>query len=38
MDAEPNGSGASPVDPQRGRLTPEQIDTPEAVFHVSQES
>ncbi len=24
--------------PQRCRLTPEQIDTPEAVFHVAQES
>src|SRR5438132_2378177 len=27
-----------PVGPQRGRLTSEQIDTPEAVFHVAQES
>jgi hypothetical protein len=26
------------VGPQRGRLTPEQIHTPEAVFHVAQES
>jgi len=26
-----------PVGPQRGRLTPEQIHTPEAVFHVAQE-
>ncbi len=27
-----------PVGPQRGRLTPGQIHTPEAVFHVAQES
>jgi hypothetical protein len=27
-----------PVGPQRGRLAPEQIHTPEAVFHVAQES
>ena len=26
-----------PVGPQAGRLTPEQIHTPEAVFHVTQE-
>jgi hypothetical protein len=26
-----------PVGPQRGRLAPEQIHTPEAVFHVAQE-
>ena len=26
-----------PVGPQGGRLTPEQIHTPEAVFHVTQE-
>jgi len=27
-----------PVGPQRGRLAPEQIYAPEAVFHVAQES
>jgi hypothetical protein len=27
-----------PVGPQRGRLAPEQIYTPEAVFHVAEES
>src|SRR6266566_6965985 len=27
-----------PVGPQRGRLAPEQIHAPEAVFHVAQES
>jgi hypothetical protein len=45
MDAEPNDPARAlihddqdPVGPQRGRLTPEQIHTPEAVFHVAQES
>ena len=45
MDAEPNDQARAlihddqdPVGPQGGRLTPEQIHTPEAVFHVSQES
>ena len=45
MDAEPNyparvliHDDQDPVGPQRGRLTPEQICTPEAVFHVAQES
>ena len=45
MDAEPNDAARvlihddqDPVGPQRGRLTPEQIYTPEAVFHVAQES
>jgi hypothetical protein len=45
MDAEPNDAAhvlihddQDPVGPQRGRLTPEQIHTPEAVFHVAQES
>ena len=45
LDAEPNDPARvlihddqDPVDPPRGRLTPEQIDTPEAVFHVAQES
>src|SRR6266550_8321311 len=28
----------NPMGPQRGRLAPEQIHTPEAVFHVAQES
>src|SRR6202023_154902 len=44
MDAEPNDSARilvhddqDPVGPQRGRLAPEQIYTPEAVFHVAQE-
>ncbi len=45
VDAEPNDSPRAlihdhqdPVGPQGGRLTPEQIHTPEAVFHVAQES
>jgi len=45
MDAEPNDPARAlihddqdPVGPQGGRLTPEQIHTPEAVFHVAQES
>jgi len=45
MDAEPNDparvlihNDQNPVGPQRGRLTAEQIYTPEAVFHVAQES
>ena len=45
MDAEANDPARTlihhdqdPVGPQRSRLTPEQIDTPEAVFHVAQES
>src|SRR6516162_4470804 len=45
MDAEPKDAARilihddqDPVGPQRGRLAPEQIDTPEAVFHVAQES
>ncbi len=45
MDAEPNDAARvlihddqDPVGPQRGRLTPEQIYTPEAVFHVAQKS
>ena len=45
MDAEPNDPARAlihddqdPVGPQRGRLAPEQIHTPEAVFHVAQES
>jgi hypothetical protein len=44
MDAEPNDAARilihdhqDPVGPQRGRLAPEQIHTPEAVFHVAQE-
>jgi hypothetical protein len=44
MDAEPNDPARKlihdhqdPVGPQRGRLAPEQIDTPETVFHVAQE-
>ena len=44
MDAEPNDPARvlihddqDPVSPQRGRLAAEQIDTPEAVFHVAQE-
>jgi len=44
LDAEPNDPAGvlihddqDPVGPQRGRLTPEQIDAPEAVFHVAQE-
>jgi hypothetical protein len=45
MDAEPNDPARvlihddqDPVGPQRCRLAPKQIDTPEAVFHVAQES
>jgi hypothetical protein len=45
MDAEPNDPARAlihddqdRVGPQRGRLTSEQIHTPEAVFHVAQES
>ena len=45
MDAEPNDPARVlihvdqvPVGPQGGRLTPKQIHTPEAVFHVAQES
>jgi hypothetical protein len=45
MDAEPNDPARvlihddqDPVSPQRGRLAPEQIYTPEAVFHVAQKS
>ncbi len=45
MDAEPNDAARAlihdhqdPVGPQRGRLAPKQIHTPEAVFHVAQES
>src|SRR5208283_5196164 len=45
MDAEPKDAARilihddqDPVGPQRSRLTPEQIYTPEAVFHVAQES
>jgi len=44
MDAEPKDAtrilihdDQDPVGPQRGRLAPEQIHTPEAVFHVAQE-
>ena len=44
MDAEPNDAARvlihdhqDPVRPQRGRLAPEQIHTPETVFHVAQE-
>ena len=44
MDAEPNDAARilihdheHPVRPQRGRLAPEQIHTPETVFHVAQE-
>src|SRR5271167_370412 len=44
MDAEPNDPARvlihddqDPVGPQRCRLAPEQIHTPEAVFHVAQE-
>ena len=44
MDAEANDPARAlihddqdPVGPQGGRLTPEQIHTPEAVFHVTQE-
>jgi len=45
MDAEANDPARvlihddqDPVGPQRGRLTAEQIYTPEAVFHVAQKS
>jgi hypothetical protein len=45
MDAETNNPARilihddqDPMSPQRCRLAPEQIHTPEAVFHVSQES
>jgi hypothetical protein len=45
MDAEPNDAARKlihdhqhPVRPQCGRLAPEQIHTPETVFHVAQES
>src|ERR1039457_2672099 len=45
MDAEPNNPAGilihdhqDPMGPQRGRLAPEQIRTPEAVFRVAQES
>jgi hypothetical protein len=45
MDAAPNDPARKlihdhqdPVGPQRGRLAPEQIHAPEAVFHVAQES
>ncbi len=44
MDAEPKDAtrilihdDQDPVGPQRGRLAPEQIHTPEAIFHVAQE-
>ncbi len=44
VDAEPNDPARvlihddqDPVGPQRGRLAPEQIYAPEAVFHVAQE-
>ena len=44
MDAEPDDPAGvlihddqDPVDPQRGRFAPEQIDTPEAVLDVAQE-
>ena len=45
MDAEANDPSRvlihddqDPVGPQRGRLAPEQIYTPETVFHVAEES
>ena len=45
MDAEANDPSRvlihddqDPVGPQRGRLAPEQIHTPETVFHVAEES
>src|SRR5271169_6275028 len=45
MDAEPNDPARKlihdhqdPMGPQGGRLAPEQIHTPETVFHVAQES
>src|SRR5437667_12589034 len=45
MDAEPNNPAGilihddqDPGGPQRGPLAPEDIHTPEAVFHVAQES
>jgi hypothetical protein len=44
MDAKPNDAARvlihdhqDPVRPQRGRVAPEQIHTPETVFHVAQE-
>jgi hypothetical protein len=44
MDAEPNDPAGilihhdqDPVGPQRGRFAPEQIQTPETVFHVANE-
>jgi len=44
MDAESNNPARilihddqDPVGPQRSRLAPEEINTPEAVFHVAQE-
>src|SRR5262249_38749761 len=44
MDAEPNDPagilihhGQNPVGPQGGRFAPEQIQTPETVFHVANE-
>ena len=45
MDAEANDPARvlihdhqDPVGPQRCRLTPKQINAPEAIFHVAQES
>ncbi len=45
VDSEPNDPARKlihddqdPVGPQRGRLAPEQIHTPETVFHVAEES
>ena len=45
MDAESNNPARilihddqDPVGPQRSRLAPEEINTPEAVLHVAQES
>jgi hypothetical protein len=44
MDAEPDDptrvlihDDQDPVGTQRGRLAPEQVHTPEAVFHVAEE-
>ena len=44
MNAEPDDPASvlihddqDPMSPQRGRFTPEQIDTPEAVLQVSNE-
>ena len=44
MDAEPDDPAGvlihddqDPVGPQGGRFAPEQIDTPEAIFHMAQE-